>query len=901
MINKQIMDAKLYDNCFEELKLAMFNKLIRIMSYEYNKMQDEDRIISDLEYNKKIERFGKIITTNEYLEYFDKKYCLLVDSLSYELKNLAIYQREICINYKNESYAIESILIKKLGKICGIECSKGDLHNGKSVAIVSFENGNLIYKPRNEANTILLKQMVDFLSSESEVKDFKFTEFYTNGNHSWEKIILQEPCKSIDEVEKYYYRAGVYLAAFYFLGSFDMHHENVISSGQYPVIIDTETITKALLNDDVDLDPKDLRVSVLNTSFIPYVNDENVLDVNISAIFSEQGESKRTQQILVKDEENNVYYEEVNIEINEEKNIVNIEDMSKIDIVRAREKLISGFYDASRYAINNKSSFMKLVEDFCNKNNLTFRQLLRSTQVYYQFIYASNHPEIIQNEVERDDLLGILSNNFVASKFGFLRVQHEISELKRGNIPLYYSISNSCDLYSNGTVVCKNYFKEAANETILNKIRNFDDSLLEYQVELIKKSIAIVQTEDKFGYTVVKNTDVDGNMTQDYLTSNVKYWVDYLKKMEFKITENNSTLLSLRISKNKRLFSFDNLTYELYENGMFPLFMLYYGKENKDKDAIDCSVRLTELLINNYQRIRLVEKNKRKFNLSVYTGIGALMYTTYNFYKVTNNKKYLNEFIKIALDITIDVNSMDYILTEEYLYLEGVISSLYLICKIYRDSKCNQIYEELKKSINKLIHDFEIDKYDGVGFAHGIGGIAVAFSEFYRLTYDEKILDIVYKLILKENYIIDSGTWEEKDIYTWCNGKSGILLTRKLIYDNLQSGLGNKKIDFEEELNKYNSWIFDDEFFNLDNMCLCHGTFGNIEIAKYLIENDKNEIIMQKIRKKYFEKFEDLEWIKGFDYNLEQFMLGNMGIAYVMLELLFDIPSILALELYDTI
>ncbi|MCG4723000.1 hypothetical protein, partial [Alistipes putredinis] len=71
------MDAKLYDNCFEELKLAMFNKLIRIMSYEYNKMQDEDRIISDLEYNKKIERFGKIITTNEYLEYFDKKYCLL--------------------------------------------------------------------------------------------------------------------------------------------------------------------------------------------------------------------------------------------------------------------------------------------------------------------------------------------------------------------------------------------------------------------------------------------------------------------------------------------------------------------------------------------------------------------------------------------------------------------------------------------------------------------------------------------------------------------------------------------------------------------------------------------------------------------------------------------------------
>jgi lantibiotic modifying enzyme len=95
------------------------------------------------------------------------------------------------------------------------------------------------------------------------------------------------------------------------------------------------------------------------------------------------------------------------------------------------------------------------------------------------------------------------------------------------------------------------------------------------------------------------------------------------------------------------------------------------------------------------------------------------------------------------------------------------------------------------------------------------------------------------------------------------------------------------------------SWLDEDAFFEIDNMCLCHGLYGNIEIAQYLLRSIRNKNVQEKVNRIYFEKFSELEWIKGFDYEFEHFMLGNMGIAYVMLELLYhDIPSVLTLELH---
>jgi lantibiotic modifying enzyme len=59
--------------------------------------------------------------------------------------------------------------------------------------------------------------------------------------HCWARFIVAQPCSSVDEVEAYYRRCGVMLAVAEALGFSDGHEENVLASGEYPVLIDSET------------------------------------------------------------------------------------------------------------------------------------------------------------------------------------------------------------------------------------------------------------------------------------------------------------------------------------------------------------------------------------------------------------------------------------------------------------------------------------------------------------------------------------------------------------------------------------------------------------------------------------------------------------------------------------
>ena len=55
------------------------------------------------------------------------------------------------------------------------------------------------------------------------------------------KKIENIPCKNESEVEHYYFRMGIHLFLGYALGATDLHGENIIAHGEYPVIIDMET------------------------------------------------------------------------------------------------------------------------------------------------------------------------------------------------------------------------------------------------------------------------------------------------------------------------------------------------------------------------------------------------------------------------------------------------------------------------------------------------------------------------------------------------------------------------------------------------------------------------------------------------------------------------------------
>jgi lantibiotic modifying enzyme len=56
-------------------------------------------------------------------------------------------------------------------------------------------------------------------------------------------------CNTKEEVYRFYRRMGIYIFIFYLLESNDIHGENMIACGEYPVIVDMENMLS--MSDDI--------------------------------------------------------------------------------------------------------------------------------------------------------------------------------------------------------------------------------------------------------------------------------------------------------------------------------------------------------------------------------------------------------------------------------------------------------------------------------------------------------------------------------------------------------------------------------------------------------------------------------------------------------------------------
>ena len=118
-----------------------------------------------------------------------------------------------------------------------------DAHRqGRRVFILEMDNGEkLVYKPRSlaidERYTAFLGWIFRGLGM-----PFWWNCAWDRGNYGWCQWVSGSACRSREELQRYYYRNGILLCVSYLLGSEDIHYENLIACGEYPVIVDLEMI-----------------------------------------------------------------------------------------------------------------------------------------------------------------------------------------------------------------------------------------------------------------------------------------------------------------------------------------------------------------------------------------------------------------------------------------------------------------------------------------------------------------------------------------------------------------------------------------------------------------------------------------------------------------------------------
>ena len=125
--------------------------------------------------------------------------------------------------------------------------SLGDAHaGGRSVHRLVFESGHkLIYKPRPVAMERGVHLFIKWANAHGLVPDLAAPLALDRGSYGWVRYIEVAPCADRDGVRRFYRRQGANLALTYLLGATDLHFENVLAVGEYPVIVDWETLFQA--------------------------------------------------------------------------------------------------------------------------------------------------------------------------------------------------------------------------------------------------------------------------------------------------------------------------------------------------------------------------------------------------------------------------------------------------------------------------------------------------------------------------------------------------------------------------------------------------------------------------------------------------------------------------------
>ena len=204
--------------------------------------------------------------------------------------DMKLYCDRICANFRRfmdsllsrlsemrEGIERELLYGKPMGNLLSLSASGADCHLHGSCALrVSTEGGTFYYKPRDLGPDELFRTLAQRFF---EGRIYAPRVLNPGNCYGFVEAIQDRPLEKEGDLPAYFRNFGILLALFRSLGSNDMHFENIVASGIFPVCIDLETIITPVYRilegtdykslDEMDEVHRDIFFSSANTMVLP--------------------------------------------------------------------------------------------------------------------------------------------------------------------------------------------------------------------------------------------------------------------------------------------------------------------------------------------------------------------------------------------------------------------------------------------------------------------------------------------------------------------------------------------------------------------------------------------------------------------------------------------------------
>lgn len=796
----------------------------------------------ELQYKEYIDKFFE----KDYYTHFCNKYKLWCERCMQLVQSTYQYITEICEHFEKDLIGLKKkqmISVRDNDMINDIQFL-GDLHNsGRCVAKCIFNDSVLIYKP---TNGYIYEQYEKIIRIVSGNENFKTVKCFLTDTYFWCEYIRDETCETHKEIEKYYKNCGYLLACTYLLNSMDIHNENLIACGQYPVIIDAETIvsTDSLLVDRSN-GRKILENSVFRSAMIPMYYDKREEGINDCSAIGDEIVIEINDKVLMNEFTSKVLEQRRKKQQNDINTHLPKWKGKVYPVWNYVKELLDGFHEGYQNIIDHQDDIIKVFSEY---GTAEIRVVIRSTAVYTELLKRINMPDFLQNkEIVINFLERLLRNNSLNE----LSLQCEIDQLIKGNIPYFVmKLEEDVIRVKHKDIVLHNIL-ECPVHYFLRKIKGFSIEDEARQIRFIK----IAFNDENCNFASIKANNL----------SDITCEINAYKEKSVFTIDNETCRFSLQ--KNwKGQYLYDEINDGIYQGY---LGLALYDTEIKR----DTKVKY-------YKIFQKISEGKKWGIIDGYAAKILYLYQTPQFSfdeKEAELKSICNKMQKM-IPIKANVNNIDLIEG-----MSGAIVALsHFIDNVSLEMKDTiiQIICHLAESIINVWKEKREAVIKVTGFAHGIAGIKTALYVAYCIS---KKTD--YYTIFQELEDIDS--LERYKTINWCNGIVGYYAAYYLLYK-----FSNDKKLYQEKLLQGVKIILNNVFCT-DDFCLCHGFLGAVDFLLTMEEAG----FLDEEQKKQFLEIQNLIVFKLKEKSVcisdVSLFTGITGILYIEKRKREKVPSIL--------
>lgn len=832
---------------------------------------------------------------------------------------------------------IDKIRSQITGSTTNIRVNKigGDLsdpHNfGHSVQIITFEDeSKIVYKPKDLRLDVAWNNLIESFNANQPPIDLKPVKTISSEDYGWTEFIPHTSCETKQDFENFYRRSGAWLAIFHLFASSDMHFENIIACGAYPVPIDLEMILQASTPEYEQATPETeagveasrlVINSVLMVGMLPsYAKSPN------NKIFDAGGLNAVKSSLPVgawkNINTNGMRWMQKESDEDQSANLPHIRG-EYAQLGNYLTEFIKGFEQYSTFLLEQRDAtgIEALLKNF---KNLPVRKVIRNTRFYYMLLQRLKDHRSMTDGITWSAQAEFLSR--LADWDGKKDLLWPLQKVERLalinlNIPHFVSPSDKDELQDiTGCRVSTNALPGL--ERAKQRFEAWSPAEIQWQVEVIKLSTSFVSrstSDDTEGEYLFKHrkfkTAVATPLNADALAHEAGLIAATIKQHSI-IKDSSAAWIGLDWLGGSEVGQLVTIGPDLY-NGTSGIALFLAAYANYSGDAVSRelaykSIAQTRQQISNSSAGRW----SRNLGIGACSGLGSIIYALTSMSELFNDPDLLQDAHRTTALITKELIAADRVLD----VIGGSAGAILALLALYRKTGSEEALSKAVLSGEHLLRQprrGETGKRSWIGlgmgetllsgFSHGATGFAAALSSLASITNREDFAQAANECLAFEKGQYDDEHKNWPDLRSpdgkpgwpnqWCHGATGIGLGRAA---NLKFS-AEKSADLETDMSNAVLNVSTNWPQHVDTLCC--GTLGTIEFlaeAGTLLNRDAlgqlsdqrlAEIIAQKeIQGGY-------AWNAGSTaFNLG-FFRGLSGVGYtIMRRLNPKLPNVLIFE-----